>query len=104
MAQDATADYRVIEVDLSTAVSSQLVQNLQGQTIYYIAALTLPAGAALSLSFGKRDTIPLSSEVRAFGFACGFRDGLYLTVPTAQPGVTVQLLVSFAPLAVFPVS
>lgn len=91
-------DYRVVSLDLSQQTDRTLVEGLTGSAIYYVAVLDAPAGAQFGLSFGRRDVIPFNDQVRGFRFACGFSDGLYLTVPTAQPGSRVSLFVGFSPI------
>lgn len=93
-------DYRVLTLDLSTVADNRLIEGVQGSTIYTVTILTLPAGAQLALHFGRRDPVPISDRIASFSFACGFADGLYLTVPVAQPGTLVQVLVGFSPIAV----
>lgn len=93
-------DYRVVFLDLGTVADAALVPGLTGSAIYAVTALELPAGAQFSLHFGRRQPVPISDRVSSFEFACGFTDGLYFSVPVAQPGSVVPLFVSFSPVSV----
>lgn len=95
-----SAAYDVKTVDLTNA---QTVAEIIGpaKQIFSVAVTRFPAGAVASLRLGQSGKdIPVQQQ----GFSlydpqgCVIEtDGLYITNP-AQPGVSVDIMVGFAPL------
>ena len=92
--------YRVLTVDLSNANGDKQQLVSPGQQIAEVFSLTFPDGAEFGLAFGQGDAITID---RPFSFAPDDPDttlyGLFYTVPFAQPGVKVQIVVGGASVA-----
>ena len=90
--------YRIITVDLSAIVASENRETLvdRNTTISEVVILTLPFGASLSLAFGDNDAIPITGPISFQPRGDDEqRQGLYLVNDSAQPGVTVDVIVAF---------
>lgn len=83
--------YQKQTIDLSVANTNKVQIVPPGQTVNEVFAIQFPAGALLGLAFGSGEAIPID---RPFSFKPTEDEGnygLFYTVPTAQPGSTVDL-------------
>ena len=89
--------YRTYSIDLSVLNANRVQIVPPGQQLGEVFSLTFPTGASMGLSFGQGDSITID---RPFSFAPDDPDtqqqGLFYTVPAAQPGVVVEIIVASA--------
>lgn len=85
------ADYRVETFDL-TLVGNRREIVSRNVVVGNVFVLTFIGGTNLSLHFGQRAGIPINSQGLDFRPCPEENDGVFIT-HTAQPGVTVTLLI-----------
>lgn len=87
------ASYRVLNIDLTAARDrAEIIERDVGVTD--ITVLELPAGASASIALGPRPLIPLVQGQEIIDICPAETEALFLT-NVAQPGVTMDLYVSF---------
>lgn len=89
------SDYAVLTLDLTAARDAIEIVS-RSKSVSDVAVRALPAGATLAVHFGEgKAAIPILGAGDALEACPPENEGIYVTHP-AQPGVTAQILVSFA--------
>jgi hypothetical protein len=92
--------YKVVTVDLTNAISGTGKQRIvsEGKPVRAISISKIPSGATFRLHLGQQDGIYIDDAVSVVGITDDedSRRGIYYSNDVAQPGVTVELVVSFA--------